>query len=42
MLEGQGHTPVTWETFIEALDKLQLRELSDPYNRLMNIHNKHT
>ena len=28
-LEGQGHTPVTWETFIEALDKLQLRELSD-------------
>ena len=29
MLEGQGHTPVTWETFIEALDKLQLRELSD-------------
>ena len=28
-LEGQGHIPVTWETFIEALDNLQLRKLSD-------------
>ena len=28
-LEGKGSTPVTWETFIEALDRLELRELSN-------------
>ena len=28
-LEGQGRTPVTWETLVVALDKLDLRELSD-------------
>ena len=29
-LEGQGRSrPITWETLVEALDKLDLRELSD-------------
>ena len=28
-LEGKGSTPVTWATFIEALDGLELRELSN-------------
>ena len=29
-LEGQGRSrPVTWETLVEGLDKLELRELSD-------------
>ena len=27
-LEGQGSTPVTWKTFIAALEKIQMMELS--------------
>lgn len=34
-LDGQGHEPVTWEEFVEALDKLELRELSDELKNIL-------
>ena len=35
-LEGKGKTPITWETFITALEELRLMELSDELRRILS------
>ena len=35
-LEGQGSTPVTWKTFIAALEKIQMMELSRQLQNMLH------